>query len=275
MFLQKCKGEKTLWKKGDIIMSSVLKSLKYIEIETCNTCTRSCEWCPFGSFEGYRPKKPSFLDTKYIHSILNELAEIHFNGQLSLFSINEPLMDKRIISGELISLSKAELKDAILLLITNGDLLTDLIICNMFEAGLDKLLVSCYDDETYNKTEFYKQKYSYAIDHLDKRYFNNGDWEYNRAGSVNCKDDSKYKQCHIPVFQSIIGYDGEVRLCCYDALGVSKLGNIKSNKLSEILDNDKINSLRKQIQENRTTISPCDVCNVEGTIEWLYNNWNF
>lgn len=246
-------------------MPNILKTLRYVEIETCSACTRECRWCLFGNDTGYFNGKNEYLETEYITKVLNELKSIQFRGMVSFFSINEPLLDERITSGDLIRRAREILDVSVTLLITtNGDLLTKQLCKNLFASGLDKLVVSCYDDKTINHAYRYHEQYS-KIEIQDKRYFNDGKWEYNRAGSVSCNDSRHYQSCLIPYLQSVIGWDGDVRLCCYDVLSKGKLGNIKKDSYLSILTNPEFNQLRKNILNNREFVHPCNLCNVEGS----------
>ncbi len=247
-------------------MPHIFKTLKYIEIETCSACTRKCKWCLFGNVPSYYNKTNEFLETEYIIKIFEDLKEINFSGMLSLFSINEPLLDDRIVSGELIRIARKILNDSVSLIITtNGDLLTKNLCDSLFAAGLNKLVISCYDDKTLALAKEYYIRNS-KIEVQDKRYFNEGHWEYNRAGSVVCSDNRRYKSCFIPYIQSVIGWDGNVRVCCYDAQATLKLGNIKEKSYLSILDSSYFNNLRKDILKQRQLIQPCNICNVDGLL---------
>lgn len=64
---------------------------------------------------------------------------------IALFSINEPLLDERILNGKLIRDCKTVFQEQVLVgLTTNGDLLTPTVADMLFESGLDILKISCY-----------------------------------------------------------------------------------------------------------------------------------
>jgi len=252
-------------------MLDIEKDLKYIEIETCSSCTRTCKWCSFGNFNDFRNFENKLLETKYIIKIFEELKERKFNGKVAFYSINEPLLDERITSGKLISMCKDFLKEEVYIsIITNGDLLELQVINNLYDAGLDQLIVSIYDDYTYNKIFNYKKSYN-DIKILDQRRYNIGQWEYNRAGAIDCinKPKSTYNSCYMPFFRTVVGWDGEVRICPHETLNKLRFGNIKHEKLFDILTKKEFMNFRETLVNRRETLSPCKDCNVDGSLEYM------
>ena len=241
--------------------------LQRIELETCNVCTRQCKWCPHGSNEEFRKRKAEFLETQYIESLLNDLQELRFSGDLLLFSLNEPLIDKRICSGELIRLSKKYLNPNCKVIIhTNGDLLTNEIIENFINSGLDSIVVSCYDPEIVEKSYIFRKKYQERIDFVCTNHFANNyaELKYNRAGSIEATSIKTLSYCLLPVFLAVVGFDGEIRICNFDVLGNHKVGNIKNISLRDIVNSKEYKILKSKISSNRKDIFPCNKCNYEG-----------
>ena len=252
-------------------MRSAKLLFQYVEIETCNMCTRSCLWCNYGGSKEYLNRQISFLETRYIEEVLKDLKKMDFRGVLSLFSINEPLLDKRICNGELIELSKKIMNPEVKVnIVTNGDLLNQQIIENMIDAGLDILCVSCYEQKIYKKAQFlfniYKEKIDFSI--FDYRASKQNKLKYNRAGSIAGKDTKILPYCLLPSFSSVVGWDGEVRLCAHDSLGRIKFGNIKTERYCEIIQSTKMQSIRKKLIFNRSLIYPCNICNYEGILPY-------
>lgn len=243
-----------------------ISMLNYIELETCNICNRSCPWCFFGNKDEFRNRKQEYLDTYYIKKLLEELREHSYSGIISLFSVNEPLLDVRIRDGTLIRLCRNILNEkARINIVTNGDFLTDEVLCTMINAGLDLLNISCYDDEMLIKARTFYKTYNKQVkftiyDYRRPESFNN------RAGNVPV--GGEYNQTHSicmsPLFTSVIGWDGEIRLCCNDVLGEVKFGNIKNQNLYDILNSRKMKEYRKIITKDRNQVFPCNKCNFIG-----------
>lgn len=250
-------------------MPRINRMLRYIEIETVNTCTRKCPWCLYGQIDGFSERPREILNTQYIESILNELHENDFKGTVSFYSMNEPLMDKRIVDGSLFRLCKKILGPEVKIkLNTNADLLTEEILKGMKDAGLDFVTLSCYDIKTLNKVQKYYQKYK-GVNCRNYTEGNRRNLKYNRAGSIESITELKntrFESCHMPYYTTVVGANGKVRLCAFDAAGQVDIGNVKEQKLFDILNSDKMKKLREQILNNRMNVSPCNMCN--------FNNFN-
>jgi 2-iminoacetate synthase ThiH len=95
----------------------------YLEIETCSLCNRTCPWCLFGQLPNFRGDQLQFLDTFYIEKILSELNQNRFKGVISLYSMNEPLLDERIKNGYLFQLCRNILTDTDVKIKINTNLL--------------------------------------------------------------------------------------------------------------------------------------------------------
>lgn len=240
--------------------------INYIEIETCNVCNRACSWCLYSTVEEYKNRKLEYLDTNYIIKVMEELKEHDFSGIVSLFSINEPLLDERIRDGTLMRLCRNILTDKIKInIVTNGDFLTDEVLYTMIESGLDIINISCYDDEIFGKAnmlyKIYSDKIKFTIyDFRKTNYFNN------RAGKVPFgeKNNHTYSFCLYPAFNAYIGWDGEIRLCCNEATRQIRFGNIKNQNLYDILNSKKMRECKRIIVNDRNKFPICSKCNCTG-----------
>ena len=246
-------------------MASMNKLLRYIEIETCNLCTRRCPWCLYGQINGFADRKFEILETEFIKNILNELKENNFSGMICLYSMNEPLLDQRICNGYLIDLCREILGEKVIIKInTNGDLLTETILSRLVDK-CDILQVSCYDKQVYENILPYKKKYP-SFELIDFSGVKREKLKYNRAGSIENIMNFKNKNvnsCHLPYYTTVIGYDGNVRLCSFDSLPRIHIGNIKENKIFDILNSPSMKTLRRKIYNDRSNVCPCNECNYE------------
>lgn len=239
--------------------------IRYIEIETHSACTRKCNWCLFGAHPYFRPEKQQFLDDDHILSILLDLKKNSFCGVIGFFSINEPLLDQRIVNGSLFRRAKQLLGNNILISITtNGDLLSNELLRSLFEAGLDFIKISCYEVERYQKMyALYKDNPKVIV--INQTRYNSGEYESNRGGSLGVSHlPTNFTSCYFPQYRIAIGWDGEIRVCYHDVLQRIKIGNIKSESLSGILNSPRYIQLIDAIQNSRQTCFPCSICNVCG-----------
>jgi MoaA/NifB/PqqE/SkfB family radical SAM enzyme len=93
---------------------------KLVEIETINRCNGVCEFCPVNKKVDPREKKVMTLDL--FRSIISQLRDMDYDGGLSLFSNNEPLLDERIV--ELSEYARNALPKARIHMYSNGTLFT-------------------------------------------------------------------------------------------------------------------------------------------------------
>lgn len=99
-----------------------LKSYQYqnpelfdsIEIETVNRCNGTCSFCPVNVNQPQR--EYAKMNSKLFEKIISELHMIDYNGELALFSNNEPFLDERII--EFSKMAKDRVPNACLYLYT-------------------------------------------------------------------------------------------------------------------------------------------------------------
>lgn len=250
--------------------------LTYLEIETCNLCNRRCQWCLFGQHPDFRGRTFILLDTNYLNKIFYELKENDFKGVISFHSMNEPLLDERITNGSLFKQCRNIIgKDVILKVTTNGDLLNNNIVETMFYSGMNHLYVSCYSKEVLQRVCELQQIFT-KISILDFSDKNKDKLIFNRAGSIQSNYISENKKsCMLPLYTTVIGFDGEVRICCNDATGQLKFGNIKSHALYEILNSEEMKKIRNKICLNRYNVFPCNVCNFDDKCDPYLNPIEF
>ncbi|MEW6659108.1 MAG: radical SAM protein [Thermodesulfobacteriota bacterium] len=115
--------------------------IKHVQVQTINKCNRSCAFCPSEKF----PRQLEFMSLETFQRVLDELAALGFAGRFSPYLQGEPLLDNRL--PQLLSMARATLPRAKLLIQTNGDPLTVEKGLALFEAGLHKLIINCYDDQ--------------------------------------------------------------------------------------------------------------------------------
>ncbi len=121
-----------------------------IQIQTTTRCNAACGMCPYPVVT----REPGFSHTEMsldrYQRILDQL-EGRPVERLSLFLMNEPLVDKRL--PDWIAMARARLPTATLGLFTNGSALTGDVARKLAAAGLGELCVSVhgFDRETYER----------------------------------------------------------------------------------------------------------------------------
>ena len=165
-------------------------------------------------------------------------------------------------------------------LVTNGDVLNMKRLKQLFDKGLNKILISAYDSkEDADKLESLcvnsnLTEEQYIVRH---RYYSEdkdfGITLSNRSGLMqnaeykidNLKEPLK-KPCYIPSYTFFLDYQGDVLMCPHDWGKKIILGNLNKEKLIDIWFSKKSIGIRKMLHKSNRNFTPCNVCDVEGTL---------
>jgi hypothetical protein len=120
-----------------------------IQIQTHTRCNAACEMCPYPEVAGAPGFAHERMPEETYAEILTQLAP-HPVERLSLFLMNEPLLDVRLPAW--IARARAALPRTRLGLFTNGSPLTVALARRLAGAGLDELCISVhgFDAATYD-----------------------------------------------------------------------------------------------------------------------------
>lgn len=234
-----------------------------ISIETINRCNSNCAFCPVNKTADPRPFQK--MDEQLFKKIIQELADVNYNGYLNLYVNNEPLADKRI--EEWYRFAKEQLPNAKTLMYTNGTLL-NLERFKKLAPYVDKMIINNYSDklvlhENINTLyEFVKNddRYRNSDITIQIRYIK--EILSNRAGDAPNKKRRKnnHWECIMPYTDLTIFPNGVVGLCCSDALEKTNYGNISVSNIFDIWSSEQYRELRKMIGNDRSKYSFCLGC---------------
>jgi radical SAM protein with 4Fe4S-binding SPASM domain len=151
-------------------------------------------------------------------------------------------------------------------LITNGDPLNEALYRDLRKSGLDALGVSIYDDKTFDKIE--RMKKDDRLVTIDMRKPPPGRLE-NRAGQIkknihvfeNYQRKFLDRSCERPFRMITVNPKGQVVLCCADMYSDVVMGDIYTQRLEEIWNNELFHHYRKTlIERGRKNLKLCDGC---------------
>ena len=247
-----------------------------IEISESGTCNRKCSFCP-RSAPDFKDIK-EFISEDLIVKLSKELSHYEYSGIFLFSGFVEPMIDKNIY--KLISIVRNNLPKAKIEMVTNGDALNKQRAKKLYKSGLSTLLVSIYDGK----------KEAEAMDKLLRSSgLNDGQFKIrhrylpesesfgitlsNRAGMM---ENAEYKipkttsplknPCYIPSYTLFFDYLGDVLMCPHDWGKKIILGNLKKEKLIDIWFKDKSIKIRNILVNSNRNFSPCNVCDVDGTL---------
>ena len=267
------------------VLSNGFPTYSSIEFSINGACNRRCFFCPRVDEKNY----PNILNSFPIENfkkIIIKLKKENYDGRISFSGFCEPLLSKNL--NEYISIARKELPKIIIEIVTNGDPLLakngKSRLKELYKSGLNNCRVSLYDGpHQIKQMENIKKDLNLSDDEfiVRKRYLGPeesfGLTISNRAGSVNLKNDHFELKpltepikspCYYPFYKMLIDHDGDVLICSNDWKKEAVVGNVIKDKttLTEIWANEKFVYLRKQLMKSDRCHSPCNVCDVNGTL---------
>lgn len=235
-----------------------------VEIETINRCNSTCEFCPANKDNDKRPFAK--LSDEDFRKIISDLKDWNYNGMISLYINNEPLIDTRILDFH--KYVRQELPECRIKLFTNGTLMTIekfkelmpyvdyLVINNYGETTHLHKNVQMIVDEVREHREGYKGKEIV----VNIRYIK--DVLTNRAGEAPNKQGERRlikEPCVMPFTDMAIFSNGNVGICCNDATEKTNLGNIREQSLQSIWETQ-CQEVRRKMENGRHGIEFCKYC---------------
>ncbi len=256
-----------------------------IEISESGICNRKCSFCPRSDPDFVHKKE--FISNKLHLKLCNELHALNYKGTIRYSGFVEPMLDKNIFN--LIKMARNKLPHSNIELVTNGDVLNLSRLKKLFTNGLNKILISAYDGKKEAdlleklcitaklKTEQFIVRHRYLHESQDF-----GITLSNRSGSMqnaeykiaSLKEPLK-KPCFIPTYTFFLDYQGDVLICPHDWGKKIILGNLNNQLFSEIWFSQKAMKIRKMLNNANRNFTPCNVCDVDGTLMGKKNSTYF
>lgn len=207
------------------------------------------------------------MEWSLFYKIINELSELNYSGQLSLYSNNEPFLDDRIL--DMHEYARKKVPKARMYLFTNGTLLT-LEKFKRLMNYLDELIIDNYNQQlrlipNSIKIKEYCESHPELIKKVTISIRKPKEMLANRGSEVpNRKEEISYENytCVNPFVQMIVRPDGKVSLCCNDSLGKNTMGDLNINSLEEIWYGEMFGKARKAIKNGRQNWPICKYCDV-------------
>ncbi|MDC3104666.1 SPASM domain-containing protein [Candidatus Pelagibacter bacterium] len=247
-----------------------------VEISESGICNRKCSFCP-RSAPDFKDVK-EFITPKLHSKLINDLKEQSYKGVVRYSGFVEPLLDKNIFN--LIHEVKTKLPEARSELVTNGDVLNKTRLKKLFKSGLTTILISVYDGpEDATKFDNLCKEADLNSDQfvIRHRYYSEdkdfGITISNRAGmmekaeyKIKSLDKALNEKCFYPSYTFFMDYNGDVLMCPHDWGKKIILGNMNNSTFLEIWTSKKAIKIREQLSRANRNFSPCNVCDVAGSL---------
>lgn len=264
----------------------------FIEIEIFSYCNRKCWFCP-NSFVDRRGENLIMPEKKYL-SILQQLKDMNFEGEIAYSRYNEPLSHKDIFIKRL-QQAREYLPKAKLRTNSNGDYVTKEYIIDLYKAGLNELFIQQYlkNNEIYNHSRVKKEikrkldkvglpykllydyenrKIEYDLSYKDMTVHIRGrNFTYDgssRGETVPLAVDYvRTERCLKPFTSMYIDYNGSVMICCNLRSDIKQhdigyMGNAFETPIKQIWNGDRYLSWRKHHEFNGPKEGACRSCKI-------------
>jgi|TARA_R110000822_G_scaffold248259_3_gene375977 radical SAM protein with 4Fe4S-binding SPASM domain len=253
----------------EVVLHKGVPLFSFIDINPTELCNRTCIFCPRHDPKIY-PNQDLHMELNVAHKIREQLEELNWNGSINICGNGEPLLHKDITG-----LVGAFGKNIHTEIVTNGDKLSVELIDELFENGLDYLIVSMYDgpeqvdyfNNMFNNSKIDKSRYL-----LRDRWYSEeegyGIVLTNRAGTFDFKNNEKQKNpCFYMHYSLQIDWNGDVLFCIQDVYGKTRrFGNVKDDLLIDVWKSRQMDKFRKLLGNGNRTESPCDNCDAIGVV---------
>ena len=198
-----------------------------------------------------------------IERIVRNLADLGYDGRVSWYRMNEPLLDKRL--PEICRFTRRRLPHCHQTIITNGELLTQELYDTLVASGLDHLTVSAYSDDILNKVIRLRMPKCNIKDRRDPAYT----WE-NRGGNivelVARRPVPALQGCQRPSTMMNVLPNGDIALCCADLHGDVIMGNVNRSLLEAVWYGEAFERYRESLKAHgRQGLRLCEKCDHDGT----------
>lgn len=243
-----------------------LLGLTTIEINPTELCNRQCSFCPRYDPKLY-PNRNLNMNAFTAEILTEQLKESDFTGDIHITGFGEPTLNPNIL--ELISIFS---RNFFTEMITNGDRLLKgkMHHRELYNAGLQSLIVDCYDDENqYN--EMLENLATCDVPYRVREHYDTGEEKLITLYNFNNRAGTLYKEtnsnpCYLPFYKTFLDWNGDVRICCNDwSREQPSFGNIHEEHFADIwMSNDFIKVRQELIQGNRQNLAACKNCNING-----------
>jgi len=282
----------------------MIHELKVVEIEIFSYCNRQCWFCPNSFID--RKNKNYIMEEELYLSVMNQLKEIQYSGDVTYSRYNEPTSHRDIFLKRL-QQARHSLPNANLKTNSNGDYISMEYLMELRDAGLNEIFLQYYNvkpfqfDYDINKRAMikildniglpyhiikdisgYKIEYMIEMDRLriqfrSRNFISDGS---SRGNTIPLATNYiRTKRCLQLFHNMYIDYNGNVMVCCALRSDIPEhsfaiMGNIKKQTISEIFNNEKYTIWRKNHLVDGPKVGVCRTCK-NGVIPEYENNISF
>jgi radical SAM protein with 4Fe4S-binding SPASM domain len=265
---------KKIFDTFDVDNNNVMSALQIVDINVTEICTRKCVFCPRVDRKLY-PNRNLHMSMDTVDRLVNDLSEFEYKNQIVFAGFSEPLAHKQL-STIISKFRKGLPYNQNISITTNGDLLSDKKLNEIFESGLNLIKMSLYDGPEQEE-KFLKQFEKCGLKEnqfVIKRFWKGFEEEFGMSGISNRVGMMKLNRrkipkraCHMPFNSTFIDWNGNLLLCTHDWRKTIIHGNINEKTFKEIWLGESIKKIRMHhLKHGRCGLKPCEGCEVHGQV---------
>jgi hypothetical protein len=230
-------------------MRDVLSETRRVTFELGNRCNYA--WCHYRCPLHMCQATPVTLPQRVVLDVLEWLHDEGWEGMLSWHNYSEPLIDPRLFA--LLDLAGRLLPTCYVYLLTNGYMLTQTLLTELADAGVDRLWVSAYTGAEYDRlTALEPGGVDYKV--MRRRQLDHRLELYDR------EPHGQKRPCWDVLGNVLIRCDKTVALCCNDWRNDHPLGSLETASLADVLADPKVRELHARLAAGDRDLPLCQRC---------------
>ncbi len=206
-----------------------------------------------------RQTEKRILPADKVYNIIDTLAKYKYGKgkSLSFYNYSETLNDPRLF--KFIEYARKKLPDCDLIVGTNGWYLNDVMAMELYDVGVDLILVTSYTSNEHIRLVKIKNYVAEQFKRGNLKAF-----MIRRVKQMDCRLNMTGKKgaCYAPLTELILSSSGDLRLCCIDVRQDGEYGNIHKKDFEQIMIDvyPKFYDLRQQLIKSDRQLEICEKC---------------
>jgi radical SAM protein with 4Fe4S-binding SPASM domain len=229
-----------------------------VEVEINSMCNRKCSYCP--NVSATRPV--GYIQDSLFRKIIDDLAEMDFDGNVSYHFYGEPLLDKRLL--DFVKYTSSNVPKCKPVIYSNGDFLTLDVLRQYIASGVDVFLVTQHDNYLPpNLRQIVNEARDDEKRHIIIRFANQIEMN-NRSGLIDMPDTPTLPldiPCDWPLASIVVTMNGNVVPCCNDYNETEVVGSLRTHSIREVWCSERFENFRSALSRgDRKTYKLCANC---------------
>lgn len=222
------------------------------------------------------------MPDRVFRAVVGSLADLRFAGRVEFYIYNEPTKHFEWLL-QCIASVRRNVPRSTLMIASNGDYLNPEKIAQLYDAGLNQLLVNCYSPGLFERRSHWPLPADVELDGeiyaplpagrrtfkmLDKSNpatFGSGVFKLqNRSGAVPDvlppTQEPLRRMCVKPFRFMNVNWQGDVLVCCNDYHGDVVMGNVVDAPLDVLWNHPVMNTYRAALHAKDRSLPLCSTC---------------